>query len=486
MAELLHVLLVEDSEDDALLLERALQQGGFAPVCRRVESAEALAEALQAGRWDIVLADYALPRLRCEEVLATLQAREDDLPVIVVSGAVGEDTAAALMRQGACDFLLKDHLHRLAPAVRRELREAQERRARRLAEQTLRESEATLRGIFRAAPIGIGMAQDRILRWVNRHLCEMTGYRIEELVGRSARMLYASEAAYEAAGAAYARLAREGTAQTETLWRRKDGSVLDVLLSVAANDPHDPSAGITFTALDITERRRTEEAIRRYQARLRDLAAELVQAEQRERRRLAADLHDEVGQALATAKMQIQSLEAAVEGESLARTLAQVRALVEQAIEHTRHALFELSPPVLYELGLEAALESLTERTGALHGLEATFEDDGAEKPLGEAVRVALFRAVRELLHNVVRHARASRMAVRVGRENDAVRIEVEDDGVGFDPATVTAHGGRDGGFGLFEIRERCDYLGGKAEIFSRPGAGTRVVLTVPLEPSPP
>ncbi|MEA3366650.1 MAG: response regulator [Planctomycetota bacterium] len=236
---------------------------------------------------------------------------------------------------------------------------------------------------------------------------------------------------------------------------------------------------------DITERKRAEEERREYQQRLRRLAAELVQTEERERRRLAANLHDEVGQTLAAAKMMLQALEQrAAGGADLAEPLARVRELVAEAVEHTRSTVFDLSPPVLHELGLAAALESLVERTRNLHGISVTLEEDGPSIPLSEEVRVVLYRSVRELLHNVVRHAAATRAAVAVRRDDDHIRVVVEDDGVGFEPDAVRGRGDFAGGFGLFDIRERFDYLGGSVDIRSAPEEGTRVTLTAPLEPA--
>ncbi|HET8902320.1 MAG TPA: PAS domain-containing protein, partial [Holophagaceae bacterium] len=148
MSDPLRLLLVEDSEDDALLLKRELEKGGFAPEIRRVETAEAYGQALDEGGWDLVIGDYVLPAFGGQEALKILRRRDPDLPFIIVSGVVGEDVAVETMKAGANDYLLKHNLTRLAPAVRRELNERQARREHRLAEQALRESEARFRGIF--------------------------------------------------------------------------------------------------------------------------------------------------------------------------------------------------------------------------------------------------------------------------------------------------------------------------------------------------
>jgi signal transduction histidine kinase len=142
---------------------------------------------------------------------------------------------------------------------------------------------------------------------------------------------------------------------------------------------------------------------------------------------------------------------------------------------------FELSPPILYELGLEVALEWLAEQIQEKHGILANFEDDKEPKPLVNDVRVLLFQAVRELLINIVKHAQAHKVKISVRRENNNIKIIIEDDGVGFS----TSEGrelGKTTGFGLFSIRERLKIYGGHLEVHSEPGKGTRVTLVAPLD----
>ena len=162
--------------------------------------------------------------------------------------------------------------------------------------------------------------------------------------------------------------------------------------------------------------------------------------------------------------------------------LAEVRDLIDGAIQDTRSLTFDLSPPVLYDMGFEAGLEWLADQAREQHGIRVAYRDDGQDKPLDEDVRVLLFRAARELLLNVVKHARASEARVSVCRDDGAVRIEIADDGVGFDASEVHHRANRSSGFGLFSIRERLDFLGGTFRIESRAGGGTRVTLAAPLK----
>jgi PAS domain S-box-containing protein len=145
---------------------------------------------------------------------------------------------------------------------------------RKLAERALRESEASLRSIFRAAPVGIGLVCNRVFMQCNERLCEMTGYQADELIGRNARMIYPDDAEYQRVGREkYGQIREHGTGSIETLWLRKDGTVINVLLSSTPLDPADLSQGVTFTALNITERKRAEEALRSSEERFKLIAS---------------------------------------------------------------------------------------------------------------------------------------------------------------------------------------------------------------------
>ncbi len=144
MSTPLSVLIVEDSEDDALLLIRELRSGGYKPTFERVDTPKAMNAALEQQSWDIVIADYAMPHFSAPSALGMLKERGLDLPFIIVSGAIGEETAVAMMKAGAHDYIMKGNLARLIPAIEREIREAKVRQERRRAEEEKRKLEARL------------------------------------------------------------------------------------------------------------------------------------------------------------------------------------------------------------------------------------------------------------------------------------------------------------------------------------------------------
>lgn len=271
MSTTLTILLVEDSPADAELLALRLEKAGFAPAITRVTTAEELRAALARPEWDLVLADYQLPRFSGLEAIALVRASGRDLPIIVVSGAVGEETAVAAMKAGAHDFVRKDNMARLGPAIERELREARERAARRAA-------EARYRTIVDLANEGIATVDaDRRITFANRQLVAMLGYPLDELVGLRSQELVAAEDHPRAAR--MAEQAAAGAALLEELTlRRRDGTTLPVLLASQPIMAADGTfAGAVTMMLDMSARRQAEAEVRRQTERVQ-LLAELSHA----------------------------------------------------------------------------------------------------------------------------------------------------------------------------------------------------------------
>ncbi|MFC2173352.1 PAS domain S-box protein [Acidobacteriota bacterium] len=232
---------------------------------------------------------------------------------------------------------------------------------------------------------------------------------------------------------------------------------------------------VILVSRDITEGKEME-------VKLRSLASQASLSEERERKRIASEIHDYVTQPLAMAKIKLGAILAQESSEKLKERLKSVRSLCDNAIHSTRSLTFELSPPVLYELGFEPAVEWLVERMEEDSELSLTFEDDGNPKPLKDEIKVLLFVAVRELLFNVAKHSRATNAQIRILRNGSEVQVEVSDDGVGFDMEKSGDQVKQIEGFGLFSIRERLGYLGGRLEIETAPGQGARARVIAPLD----
>jgi PAS domain S-box-containing protein len=271
LAQPLRCLLVEDSEDDARLLLRHLRDVGYDVTSERVDTPEAMQAALTLKPWDLVLSDYRMPHFNGLAALELLQASGRDLPFILVSGTIGEAMAVAAMKAGAHDYLMKDNLGRLGPAVQRELRQAEERRARGQAEMALRASDERRRAILETAMDGFCLVdtKGRLLE-ANGTYARMSGYSVEELLGLHMADLMVTETAVDLAERLQ-EILRQGDGRFETKLRRKDGSLFDAEISVQFRS----GEGGMFVCFlhDITARKQAEANLQASQTKAQELGS---------------------------------------------------------------------------------------------------------------------------------------------------------------------------------------------------------------------
>jgi len=234
---------------------------------------------------------------------------------------------------------------------------------------------------------------------------------------------------------------------------------------------------------DVTLRKNLEKNEREYRQQLQALASALTNSEEIERRRVAEELHDSIGQNLALSKIRLVMLSQSVNDEGIRSDIAGVLGAIDDSILMTRSLTFELGTPVLYRLGFEASVHWLAEKLYDEHGLEVRFENRGLPEIMVDALKAFLFRAVRELLMNVVKHSGILQAKVVSSFSDKRIlRLSVIDHGRGFDSCTTSFYRWNEASFGLFSLRERLKYLGGNMDIYSKEGQGTKVTLIVPVE----
>jgi len=388
---------------------------------------------------------------------------------------------------------------------------------RKQAEEALRESEEKYSTLVENSLTGIYIDEDGKIVFANKKFAEIYKYARDELIGmESCKLVHPEDRAltneirtkmlsgedapreYEARG-----LTKDG----ETIWlgRRNTrieykgspailGNIANITQRKRTEEALGKSMHRMHVAYDqsmtyarelkekIAERKQAEETLFIYHEKLRSLASKLSLAEERQRRRVAIDVHDHIAQNLAFAKMKLGTLRASMASGGALETMDDILRLVDETIRDTRALISELGSPILYELGFVPALEWLTQQIQKQHGIVVDFDDDGQPKPLSEDVCVALFQAARELLVNIAKHAKARNAKVSIARDGNQVRVDVEDDGVGFDSAEIGSSMDTTGRFGLFSIRVRLEPLGGDMKVESKPGHGTRVTLVAPLK----
>jgi signal transduction histidine kinase len=218
--------------------------------------------------------------------------------------------------------------------------------------------------------------------------------------------------------------------------------------------------------------------LRKYYRRLQSLASELSLAEERQRRIIANELHERLGQVLAICKMKTAEISEKARTTEFREPLEEIIGMIGDVIRDTRYLTKELTPPVLYEFGIISALEWLAEQFEERYKIKIDLEISGKITWEEHNIQILLYQAVRELLMNCVKHARTDRVFVSMRDEGNRIRIEVRDEGVGFDTLFMDWSQG----FGLFGIRERLQFIGGELFIESEPGKGTRVTILAPAK----
>jgi signal transduction histidine kinase/FixJ family two-component response regulator len=545
----LKVLIVEDSENDALLLEVELQRAGYDPVSLRVETRQGLEHALDQHPWDLIIADYKMPQFNGLEALALVKQRQLDVPFIVVSGHITDDTAVGAMKAGAHDYVMKDNLARLGPAVERELRETELRRERRRAEERLAAEHSITRllagapSLEEAAPAILdvlleSLAMDLGALWVRdtepgllRH--STTRLRAESVADRSLpethralsfapgvglpgrawqerRNIWVTELSSVPDVHRLDLLARAGLTSAAAFPIQSAGNVLGVLeLFTVRRMAHDQAVDNMILAIggelgQFIQRCNAEEALRRahdeleirVQKRTAELKAanvklqnsiaerkrletELLEITEKERRRIALDLHDDLGQKLSGIALMTKGLELKLARQKAIETqdVAKIHLLIQQTMNHASDLAHDLATLDFGERDLSSALGDLAARARELFSISCRFKPDGAAPALDPTVVAQLYKIAQEAVTNAIKHGKAKRVNIALANGADKLTLTVQNDGLPF--PDLRSHST---GMGLRIMNYRASLIGASLDIRAKGQNGTLVTCSVPLE----
>jgi len=350
-------------------------------------------------------------------------------------------------------------------------------------EAELAEQEQQFRSLAESSPDFIIRydLEHRICYLNNLLRCELRLSNVEEVIGRRPCEVW-PDGRFTAIDDAAAQAINTGSAVTieRTVPINAGETAYRQITVVPERGVDGQLIGTIAFGRDITERKLAKLELLEKQQRLNDMALKLTLSEERERRRIAVDLHDTLGQDLTLTRMKVGGLnktELSVEQNKL---VSEIKGLTEGAINRVRSLTRLLSPPVLESAGLEAALKWLARQMETDYSLQITFSDDLQDKTVSREIQIELYKSVRELLINVAKHADTDTVCLSVSREADTLAIRVEDDGSGFDADAFWDSPGSDG-FGLFTIKRRIVLMGGTFEINSKLGSGTEITISVPL-----
>lgn len=353
---------------------------------------------------------------------------------------------------------------------------------RKRAEAALRESEERYRELFENARDAI-YVHDLAGNYtsVNRAAESISGYTREEILGRNFTDFVVSEHIDQVRDCLFSKLAQNGETSYEVEVIAKDGRRVPIEVSSRAIYENGEIIGIQGTARDITERKQAQDTLRMF-------SRQLIEAQEDERRRIARDLHDQIGQALTAVKMNLHTIQRlCATPESTPRIKDNIDA-VDEALRLVRDLSVDLRPPLLDDLGLATALCWYVDRYAQRAGVttEVQIELPNRDERFSRDLETAFFRIAQEALTNVVRHARASHVSLKLTRTKTGLKMVVRDDGVGFDPAALRKRAPRAATLGLLGMQERAHAAGGEIEIHSALSEGTTIRFTVPLEKSAP
>jgi len=324
---------------------------------------------------------------------------------------------------------------------------------------------------------------ERVIEWVNNSF-RLTGYEPKECIGKITEFLYPDESEFLDFGNKLKRTIAAGkdVLHAEQILRRKNGETFPAEITATFFREKGEIVRVTSIIRDVSERKKAEDKLIEYQARLKAMASKILMTEERERRRIAVGLHDDICQKLVLTKLALESSMNLVSDHNVSASLRIVCEGIGETIEKADSLTFELSNPVLREFGFGVALEKyLTEEILQKYGIAYELQSDEQLSILPDEIKNCLYRVTRELLMNVVKHAHACKVKVSARKSQSQICVVIRDDGVGFKYSEVGAEISQTARFGLFSVREQLEYLGGHLEIDSEPGRGTTATIVVPL-----
>jgi PAS domain S-box-containing protein len=353
----------------------------------------------------------------------------------------------------------------------------------RSAEYALKVSEMRYRRLFETAQDGILIlnADSGQIDDVNPFLTDMLGYSRKQLLGNRLWDIVPFKDV-GASKAEFRDLQRESYVRYDDIpLETRDGRAINVEF-VSNIYQVNGDRVVQCNIRDITKRRRAEEKLKEYSRKLQVLSRRLVEAQETERRNIARELHDEIGQALTVIQLNLQAMLQTPGKRTLVSRMKESLEVVDHVLEQVHDISLNLRPLILDDLGLEPALRWFTARQAALVGLQTKFQADPLEQRLNPVIETECFRVAQEALTNVVRHAKAKTVSVELRKEAGQFHLRVRDDGIGFDVSAVREQAVRGASLGLLSMEERTALAGGGLEFKSVPQKGTEVHAWFPLK----
>ncbi len=523
MSQPLRLLLIEDSEDDAILLLRTLKKAGYEFEHERVETPEATLAAL-GKPWDIIISDYVIPGFGGLEALKLVQEQHLDIPFLIVSGQSGEDSAVSAMKAGAHDYVMKDNLIRLGPAIGRELQEADVRRARRQAQQALRDSEERFRQLAENIDSAFIMSD-----WIPGEGLGNVTYvspAFATIWQLPCESLYRNPKSWQKAvlrddkRTLMSALAgvNKGSVNEEFRIVRSDGAVRWVhYRAFPVRNERGDIFRVAAIAEDITAAKEAQEKLaanalelqqknaaldearqqleKRVQERTADLTVanaelqrqirerrrlenELLDITEKERKRIGIDLHDDLGQHLNGIALLLEALQLKLTQKSLPETaeVERIKSLLLKTMNHAHQVAHDLAAVDLQNDDLEAALKQLATHAESMFDLDCELKTEGAIPTLPQTVVKQLYKIAQEAVTNAIKHGKASKVDMNLMNTDGDLIMTIRNDGEPF-PETL----GLKNRMGLRIMNYRAHVIGATVSVRGEGEHGAIVTCSMPL-----
>jgi PAS domain S-box-containing protein len=320
----------------------------------------------------------------------------------------------------------------------------------------------------------------------NQAFCDFMGRPRDEIVSRTVFEINASPAAQESFESDQEMMADNLSFEVvERVMLRGDGSSRNVIVYKSLLTDRGEGNGIVGALLDITELKESQAREQFYKGKLVALASSFAASKEQERRLIACEIHDSISQNLALSKLKLKLLGSRVEDPDAKSGIDEIVGTIDEALQYTRTLTFELGIPILYQLGLDSALQWLTEEMRRKHSLVVRYRSIRLPKRMEDDMKAFLFRSAQELLMNVIKHADADEACLSVENRRRNITLTVEDNGRGFDPGVLSLSDLSNRSYGFFSIETIARSLGGEFSVKSDPGKGASVSIRIPLRQRP-
>jgi len=523
MTEPIRILFVEDIPDDMELASIELQKDGIAVVSMRVDKENELIQALDSFLPDLVISDYSMPGFDGMEALRIIQQHDQNLPVIMFTGSINEEVAVECMKQGASDYILKDKIARLPYAVKevlvtKKLWEAREKNMaekkgyieeleklntelaaarqaslnvmedliaeieqKEIVSKELAESENKFRGIAQQISDLIYITDtEGLIEFISPSSIQLFGYVPEEMVGKHF-MQFLEESQIPLAQKKFQAAIETGKREKELIFtmKRKGGTLFQGELQATVFIQDNERVGTLGLIRDITDRLMAEKEIKETAQKLRNLTTHIQEVREEERKEIAQNLHDDLGQKLTALNIDLAWLAGRIPVDlpELSEKINGMHGLIMETATRIKQISSQLRPSILDDLGISAALIWQTNEFSARTETPCKVSIIPEDMTMSEEAGTQVFRIVQEALTNIMRHAEASNVVINLIEKENKWRLRIKDNGKGIsEEDREESHS-----FGLAGMEERAHLCGGTFTIKGAPGKGTEIVVEVPI-----